>query len=182
MSLDVVYNGPTPTPAEEMAFFSSFDGGPIKLQAEAYTDRVFVDDLQRRLKWLQFELSPGFRGPGRFMGNSGQVYEGSDNNALSRASQLRRLRLVSRSSAPPQTATRSRRPRTVIFPGIESWRGEMNQHRRAVSDDPSADSALAPKVLYQGSSDPGESDDDTDTAAFVLPKPPQGIPQGVHNG
>ena len=182
MSLNVVYRGPTPTPAKETAFFSSFGGGPMKSQTEAYTDRFFVDDLQRRLKWLRFELSPGFRGPGHFMGTSGQIYEGSDNNALSRASQARRLHLVSRSSAPTRRTTRSRTTHTVTFPGIESWRGEVNKHRSAVPGDPSTDGHLALKVLYQGSSDPGESDDDTDTAAFVLPKPPQGIPQGVHSG
>lgn len=148
-----------------------------------YSDFLFLDDLQRRLQWLQYELSRGFRAPDH-IGEMSRLVFGSGVVSVSRASQVTRLRRLSRGSEYGDglfIRATGRGKRLVVLSEVESWRAAINGHRIATADG-QPPTLLKRIIHYEGSSEPGSGYDDIDTAAYILRKPPNGIPEDIHSG
>ena len=140
----------------------------------------FNSQLQRKLFWLSFELAPGFRGPEDNPSDAMQHRMVSRFNAVSRTTEAEKKRLLAAAGrGPPLVVSGKPRRRKVSLTRVDSWRGAVNQSRRA-ADQAGGNAMLLDTISqYDIDSELELSDEDIDTAAWLVRKPPQGFPSHI---
>ncbi len=138
-------------------------------------EKSFLNCLQRKLTWLSFELAPGFRGPEDNPAESWRAplvsHSRFSANVVSRATETQK-RMLTRSGArrtEGPLGTRFLHERLQL-PNIDDWRNAVNM-RRLVS----GENELLQSVVQYGGDAPEPREQDIDTAAWILRRPPQGF-------
>ncbi|KAI9831645.1 MAG: hypothetical protein M1826_003254 [Phylliscum demangeonii] len=157
--------------------------GPVKERVEpkSASQPLFWDELERRLFWMAHEMAPGLRGPEDNPSESIAVSSGGKENAVARMPEAERkitLALVRGITLAPPDPKRTRR-RRVSISRYEPWRAAVNSLRQETCPDRRPAPVLKRKPQYEDDSEATMTDEDIDTAAFALPKPPPGWPSHV---
>ncbi|KAI9837780.1 MAG: hypothetical protein M1819_006714 [Sarea resinae] len=145
-------------------------------KALTISETVFLKGLNRKLDWLEYELSPGFRGPDENPADSYMAKAGLTLNPVSRVTEATKRELT-RSSAGSKSSEHSTPPpnrhirKKIPTPRIDSWRIASNKARRV-----SLKEAFLEPITQFGSDELEPREGELDTAAWVLRRPPQGIP------
>ncbi|KZF21717.1 hypothetical protein L228DRAFT_283849 [Xylona heveae TC161] len=140
------------------------------------TERDFLAQVDRRLKWLAYELSAGFRGPEDnpaegFQKKRHSAFAGTNVNAVSRVTERRKLQLTNSYESLSSVNFKVPVRRRILMPNIDSWRVSVNKFRRMMT----GDEQLTTRPQF-GSETEEPREGDIDTAAWVLRRPPQGFP------
>ena len=138
------------------------------------SEKAFLTHLDRKLNWLQHELTPGFRGPD----DNPAEHFSLTKNAVSRATEMDKRLGDSRARRegnrlPGVKAQRRKKIKIDTF-DIECWRSAVNESRTDGDEGPGA--LLRPIEQFKDMGNQGAADGAIDTAAWVLKRPPQGFP------
>lgn len=150
--------------------------GPVLLGRLSLPETCFLHTLDCKLTWLNFQLSPGFRGPEDNPAESWHSHLISrsrfSGNVVSRATETQK-RLLTRSGArrtedpiPGVPRVRER----LQTPNIDGWRTAVNALRWLSG----TEDILRGVLQFEGDAVEAR-EEDIDTAAWVLRRPPQGF-------
>ncbi|KAI9800013.1 MAG: hypothetical protein M1833_003542 [Piccolia ochrophora] len=154
-------------------------GGRVNSRPLNTSEKTFLREMDRKLTWLQFELSPGFRGPEDNPAESFVNAQGLTSNAVTRATGLEDARDESGQSQTGST-TQNRRPKILDTPKLDEWRIAVNGLRRLSRDE--KDSPQRAIAHYEDDPHRGIGSGDIDTAAWILRRRPQGYSEAnTHN-
>ncbi|MCJ1364675.1 hypothetical protein MMC16_003790 [Acarospora aff. strigata] len=178
----------TPSPKRSVSFILPTNRGyfPTMLDGrhsvEAHSPRrrlslpekCFLDSLHRKLNWLSFELAPGFRGPEDNPAESWhaplQSHGRLSGNVVSRATETQKRMLTRSGALRTEGKDSSAAPQRLDIPEINDWRTAVNSFRWLSG----TEDLLHSIIHYEGDSiEPRE--EDIDTAAWILRRPPQGF-------
>ncbi|KAI9869645.1 MAG: hypothetical protein M1830_005256 [Pleopsidium flavum] len=149
---------------------------PVPRRRLSLPETSFLHTLDCKLSWLNFQLSPGFRGPEDNPAESWHSHLMSrsrfSGNVVSRATETQK-RMLTRSGArrtedpiPGVPRVRER----LRTPNIDDWRTAINALRWLSG----TEGVLRGVLQYEGDAiEPRE--EDIDTAAWILRRPPQGF-------
>ncbi len=138
-------------------------------------EKSFLDCLQRKLTWLSFELAPGFRGPEDNPAESWKAplvsHSRFSANVVSRATETQK-RMLTRSGArrtEGPLGTHLVRGK-IELRNIDDWKNAVNMMRLV-----SGENHLLRGVMHYQGDTPEPREEDIDTAAWILRRPPQGF-------
>ncbi len=148
---------------------------------------LFLQELQRRLAWLQYELTPGGRGMENIPMNIGRTYYFSNLNVPTRATQkqvktaLGHGRLATGQRRAPVRPFISTGPMQIDLSRVEAWRARINRVRQAWAeeDEEEGDGAEPLEHIHQSDIDSQAtlSDEDIDTAVYIPRVRQEGVPR-----
>ncbi|KAI9809992.1 MAG: hypothetical protein M1827_006759 [Pycnora praestabilis] len=132
------------------------------------SEKAFFDQVDRKLNWLSFELSAGFRGP---EDNPADHYKaahgGTTGNPVSRVTEPHKRANLGLPVSGRDSLNRKRlRRRKSQVTRLDAWRVKVNDVRRLAGYD-----EVLKTVERRDEGQP--ADGDIDTAAWILRRPPQ---------
>ena len=143
------------------------------------SEKAFFHDLYRKLHWLQFELSAGFREADENTADLLFNVHGGAINPNSRVPESVRIRALAGDPNPrSRSHTLDEKPRIPV-PKIELWRIDVNRSRR--NQQAGTVVELPKRPLRRPVSFEAIDIDDgkIDTAAWILRRPPSGVPRSA---
>ncbi|KAI9669595.1 MAG: hypothetical protein M1817_004638 [Caeruleum heppii] len=163
---------PSVVVTEESQKVTMTPGSQHPKKATVMSQKTFVSELDRKLSWLDHELSPGGRGIGL------SPYErdkGPIDHSMAQA--VGGLMQFMAPGLPRQDVMRRRahNKRRIRTPRVDSWRQAVNQLRRTRRRSGPMDLLVA-IAQYKESARQGVPPQEIDTSAWIIRRPPQGQP------
>jgi hypothetical protein len=143
------------------------------------SEKAFFHDLYRKLHWLQYELSAGFRETDENTADLLFTVHSGAMNPNSRAPEDVRKRALAGDPHPrSKSHTLEEKPRVPV-PDIELWRIDINRSRRNQQADAAVELLKRPLRRPVSFEAIDVDEDKIDTAAWIIRRPPGGIPRST---